>query len=122
MKTIIFVLFSVVFSFVCSAQYKSTNIDPLGNPNSIILKVPVFSTPNGDGFNDTFKPIFSKAPKTYHINISNPTNKTVVFSSDNYKEEWSAAGFVKQGFLVVIDYTDELDNPFHFESIICHRP
>jgi hypothetical protein len=28
---------------------------------------------------------------------------------------------VKQAFLVVIDYTDEFDNPFHMESMLYHR-
>ena len=120
MKALFLVVFSVVFSFVCSAQYKSSKIDALGNPNSIILKVPVFSSTNGDGWDETFKPIFSKEPKTYHIQISNPTTKEVFFDSFDYTEEWSAAEHVKQAFFVVIDYTDEFDNPFHLESTLFH--
>ncbi|MFM7683874.1 MAG: hypothetical protein ACKO7P_14205 [Bacteroidota bacterium] len=120
MKTLILVLFSLIFSFVCSAQYVTNKIDSLKNPNAIMLKVPVFSSPNGDGLNDTFKPIFSRAPKSYCIDISNPTNKTIVFSSYDYKEEWSAADFVKQGFLVEIDYTDECDNSYHMVSMLHH--
>lgn len=121
MKALFFVVFSVVCSFVCSAQYKTNKIDPIGNPNAIILKVPVLSFPNKEGNFKTFKPIFSRAPKTYKVVISNPTNKTVLFESTNYKEEWCAADFVKQAFLVVIDYTDELDSPFHMESMLYHR-
>lgn len=121
MKALFLVVFSVVFSFVSSAQYKSSKIDALGNPNSIILKVPVLSLTNGDGKFETFKPIFSKEPKTYKVVISNPTNGTVLFTSTDINEEWSAADFVKQAFLVVIDYTDEFDNPFHMESMLYHR-
>ncbi len=121
MKALFFVVFSVVSSFVCSAQYKTNKIDPIGNPNAIILKVPVLSFPNKEGNFKTFKPIFSRAPKTYCIDISNPTNKSIVFSSYDYKEEWSAADFVKQAFFVEIYYTDERDNPFHMESMLYHR-
>ena len=121
MKALFFIVFTVVFSSVCLAQvYKSNELDVLGNPNAIILKVPVFSSTNGDGRDETFKPIFSKEPKTYHIQISNPTTKEVFFDSFDCTEEWSAAEHVKQAFLVKIDYTDELDNPFHFESTLFH--
>ena len=120
MKALFLVVFSVVFSFVCSAQHKCSKIDALGNPNSIILKVPVFSSTNGDGWDETFKPIFSKEPKTYRIQISNPTTKQVFFDSFDYTEEWSAAEHVKQAFFVVIDYTDEFNNPFHLESTLFH--
>ncbi|MBM3186982.1 MAG: hypothetical protein FJZ67_11840 [Bacteroidetes bacterium] len=120
MKTLILVLFSIIFSFVCSAQYKTNKIDTIGNPNAIILKVPVLSFPKKEGNFKTFKPIFSRAPESYCIDISNPTTKTIVFSSYDYKEEWSAADFVKQGFLVEIDYTDECDNSYHMESMLHH--
>jgi len=121
MKALFLVVFSVVFSFVCSAQYKNSKLDAIGNPNSTILKVPVLSFPNKEGNFKTFKPIFSKEPKTYKVVISNPTNGTVLFTSTDINEEWSAADFVKQAFLVVIDYTDEFDNPFHMESMLYHR-
>ena len=73
MRPLFFVTYIVIFSSVCFAQpYKTNELDALGHPNSIILKVPVFSSTNGDGWDETFKPIFSKEPKTYHIQISNP--------------------------------------------------
>ncbi len=53
----------------------------------IILNMPNAFTPNGDGMNDVFKPVFNKMPESYKLIVYDKFGKTV-FVSTNPETGW----------------------------------
>ena len=67
--------------------------------------IPEAFTPNEDGTNDTFKPVFSFIPKDYEIRVYNRWGN-IIFETSDYSKEWngkaSTGGSVPAGTYIYL--------------------
>ena len=84
------------------------------------VSVPNAFTPNGDGFNDTFK-IFTAFVKSYQYQIFDRWG-SVIFSSQNSNNEWDGRinGQAPQvgTYLYMLSYTSQGGVDFKKEGVI----
>ena len=69
------------------------------------LKIPNVFTPNGDGHNDIFEPIYSDKIKEMSTQIFNRWGNKV-FESDKLTIQWDGQNFSEGTYFYIITYTD----------------
>ncbi len=72
----------------------------------ITLFMPNVFTPNGDGMNDEFKPVFNKMPESYKLIIFDKLGKVVFVSTDPAKG-WKGQNAIPGLYVWKVIYTNE---------------